>query len=296
MEFIPLSIREVLSSPPPKLTHVLPGLLRGHVGVLCGTGGTGKTTLAQQIAVSLACGIPTAGRLFAAPPEPMPVALVTAEEPKDVIITRLHAMVDALLAEEPYPLFPALARDEIVERLERNLQVFPCSGQDIRLIREGAHTMTRKKLSAAIKGCHLLILETVSRLHDGDENSASDMTALVNALESIAVEVECALVAIHHTSKSATLNNPSSQHASRGSSALTDNVRWQANLYGVHPEELSDLGLEHMHKRLLRFEITKANYVPPQDSVLLLRSTGGVMATLEKPTAKGGRARASRRR
>jgi|PlaIllAssembly_1097288.scaffolds.fasta_scaffold02609_2 hypothetical protein len=295
-KLVPMDVRRVLEQPPPRPAQVLPGLVRGHVGVLCGTGAAGKTTLAQQIAVCLAAGLPTAGRLLPAPAEPIPVALVTGEEHEEIIAIRLHSIVDSLLDAEPTPLFPSISRAEIINRLERGIRIYPCSGKQISLLRDGERTEFVSELAEALHGCHLAFVETVSRLHDGDENSATEMTALVNALESVAVPTNCAVVAIHQTSKAAALNSPDSPHAARGSVALTDNCRWQANLYGLSEEDAISYGIEHDRKTYLRFEITKANYIPPHSPVWLRRMKGGVMTMIPSPTKEVRSHGSSRRR
>jgi len=291
-----MNVRRVLDQPPPRPIQVLPGLIRGHVGVLCGTGASGKTTLAQQIAVCLAAGLPTAGRLLPPPPEPIPVALVTGEEHEEIIAIRLHSIVDSLLESEDTPLFPSITRAEIIDRLEHGIRIFPCSGMQISLLRDGERTEFVSELAEALQGCHLGFVETVSRLHDGDENSATEMTALVNALESVAVPTNCAIVAIHQTSKFAALNSPDSPHAARGSAALTDNCRWQANLYGLSEDEAIAYGIERDRKTYLRFEITKANYIPPYAPVWLRRMKGGVMTMIPSPTREARSHGNSRRR
>jgi RecA-family ATPase len=94
--------------------------------------------------------------------------------------------------------------------------------------------------------------------------------------------VNAAVVFVHHTSKAATLNGFSDQQsAGRGSSALTDGVRWQCNLAGMSAEEAASKGLENDRRFLVRLEISKANYIPPFPTTWLRRLRGGVLTKVD---------------
>ncbi len=88
----PLDIRRTLTTPPPVLEQVLPGLLAGTVAVCAGPGGMGKTTFLLQLCCALATGGSPCGGLFKdSAPEgagartPGKVVFVCAEESAAII-------------------------------------------------------------------------------------------------------------------------------------------------------------------------------------------------------------------
>lgn len=276
LDLVPISIRAALAAPPLVHTHLLPGLILGSVGALVGPGGSSKTTLAIQIAVARALGLPVAHGLFPALDAPLRVAIFSAEDPKDVLCDRLRTIVPAELGIDRQ--FDLLTHADIIDRIEGRLRVHSLAGQDVRIVRGKAPTPVLRQIIASTTDCDLVILETVSRLHDGDENAAADMSALVSAAERLAKETGAAVLLIHHSSKAADYNSRGdSQHAARGSSAFVDNVRWVGNLFALGEDEAARLGVPRMRRHYVRFEITKANYCPPQSASLLRRHDGGVL-------------------
>lgn len=278
-----LDIRATLENAPPRIDFVLPGLPRGATGALVASGGTGKTTFALQTVVSLAPGLPVAGGAFPAPEQPCKTLLLAAEEDGRVLHHRLHAVRDWLCERELLlPDGSLLARDELVERLHTNLLVYPGVGHQVRLLKNGSRTPLLDELLERCAGARLVLLDPVRRLHDGNENDSGDMTAVVEAGERLAQEANAAVVFVHHTSKAATLNGFSDQQgAGRGSSALTDGVRWQCNLVGMTDTEARQNGLEHDRRFFVRLEVCKANYIPPHPVTWLRRLRGGVLAKVD---------------
>jgi hypothetical protein len=276
LDLIPISIRAALAAPPLVHTHILPGLIPGSVGSLVGPGGSSKTTLAIQIAVARALALPVAHGLFPALDAPLRVALLSAEDPKYVFCDRLRTIVPAEL--EIDRQLDLLTHSDVIDQIEDQLRVYSLAGQDARIVRGKGPTPALRQIIASTKDCDLVILETVSRLHDGDENAASDMSALVSAAERLAKETGAAVLLIHHSSKAADYNGRGdSQHAARGSSAFVDNVRWVGNLFPLSEDEAARLGVPRMRRYYVRSEITKANFCPPQPASLLRRHDGGVL-------------------
>lgn len=287
MTWASMNISDALTSPRPILDLVLPGLPIATVGNLVAPGATGKTQFLLQLAVCRCLGLPSFGGLFpeAAPEE---VLFLAAEEQEVILRQRLHDIVHWIIGDE---LFPAKTRASVINELQHRLKLFPLSGKDVRLIDDGYDTKVMKEISRLGEGCRLIIADPLRRLHDGDENDSGAMTQLVQCLERIATHTNAAVLVAHHTSKAAAFNGQSeSQQAARGSSALTDGVRWQANLSTMTPKfaEAQNIPIDNA-RFYVNFAISKTNYGAPQAPVWLRRLPSGVLTKTQLPKSSSSR-------
>jgi hypothetical protein len=86
------------------------------------------------------------------------------------------------------------------------------------------------------------------------------------------------------------------QQASRGSSVLVDNIRWQMYLAGASKDEAKTLGIdEAMRGYFVRAGVSKQNYGPPVADVWMRRSDGGVLIPAELSTSSVTAKKGSRR-
>lgn len=286
-----LDVAEALGQARPVLDFVLPGLPVRTVGTIVAPGATGKTQLLLQLAVSRCLGLPALGGLFPeAPPES--VLFLAAEEQEVVMRQRLHDITNWIVEDG---LFPSRSRADVVEELHDRLKLFPLSGHDVQLLSEGSYTDSLKRITDLGIGCRLVIADPLRRFHDGDENDSGAMTALVQGFERIAMTTNAAVLVAHHTNKAATLNGQGeAQGAARGSSALTDGVRWQANLSSMSVKTAAELGISPDDARfLVRFDISKSNYSPPQAPAWLRRLSGGVLTKTALPNERSSKVRSS---
>lgn len=139
-----------------------------------------------------------------------------------------------------------------------------------------------------------MILDTLRRFHIEEENASGAMSQVVGRMEAIAAETGCAIVFLHHANKSASASGSGDQQqASRGSSVLVDNIRWQSYLSGMTQSEAEAWGVEDSQRGyFVRYGVSKANYGAPFKECWLRRHEGGVLkpAVLERqryqPSAK----------
>lgn len=279
----PLDIRQALTTPLPPPDHVLPGLLAGTVGMLAGPGGIGKTMLELQLASALAVGVsPLRGALddwceggFVSSPQR--VVLVTAEEPEDVLRERLHAVVGELLACG----VPGLEADRVLALLEQNLVVFPFTGGPrVTLMDEALEPHPHlRMLEAVCQGARLVILDPLRNFHKTDENDATGADAIVQILRGMSHRTGAAVLFAHHTNRSSgQWGYGGDASAARGSTALTDGVRWQVNLSRPPKERTKGDGAERDQLfALVLLDLAKQNYIGPQDTLQLEHGPGGVL-------------------
>ena len=262
----PIDILSSFQTTPPPLDFVLPGMPAGTVGALVSPGGAGKSMLALQLAMQIAGG-PDLLNL-----DEIRVGRVTylpAEDPPEAIHHRIHALGEHLTAEQ----------QQIVAQ---NLLIQP-------LIGAGPDLMDPKwfdGLNRAADGQRLMVLDTLRRFHVMDENSSGDMSSVIGRMEAISAATDCSILFLHHTSKGAALGGQGDQQqASRGSSVLVDNIRYQAYLSGMSPKDAEDWGVEPDQRGyFVRFGLSKHNYGAPIAERWYRRTKGGVLlpATLER--------------
>ena len=274
-----LDLRRAVEQAPEPLDFVLPGFKSGTVGALVSPGATGKTMLALQAAVTVSGGPDmldfasmdaawrrTAGR----------VVFLTGEDPADVLNGRFHAIGQRLNPAEREAMF-------------ENLSVAP-------LVGHGADVMTfewRRWIADVTLNARLVVIDTLRRFHQLDENDGGHMARLLAYMERLCRENSTTVLFLHHTSKAGALNGGDAQQASRGSSVLTDNARFQANLVGMTTEQAKQFDVdENCRRNFVRLSFPKVNYSAPIPDQWFRRRDGGLLepAILGRGTFKNAKA------
>lgn len=259
-----INLLEAFSTKPAPLDFVLPGMLAGTVGSLVSPGGVGKSYLSLEWAVLVATGVNLMGLDFDV--KCGRVVMLCAEDPADALKHRLHALGTHLDVE---------AR----RQMSVNVEVFPLVGHPFDLMKESCFDWTLERAC----GRRLMLIDTLRRIHVADENDGGEMAALLGQMERITARTGCSILFLHHTTKAAALNGQGDmQQASRGSSVLTDNIRWQAFLGGMTKEEAKEHGIpEQARGQFVRFGIPKRNYGAPMPDLWLRRGEGGVLVSAD---------------
>lgn len=147
-------------------------------------------------------------------------------------------------------------------------------------------------LKRAAEGRRLMILDTLRRFHIEDENASGPMAQVIGRMEAIAADTGCSIVFLHHASKSAAMIGAGDQQqASRGSSVLVDNIRWQSYLSGMTQTEAEEWGVDDSQRGyFVRYGVSKANYGSPFAERWFRRHEGGVLkpAVLERQRKEKG--------
>lgn len=276
------------STEPPPGREILPGMEAGTVGNLLGAGASFKSTWRLQMAIQLSL-IPSvqahwAWSVLDPRKEQLRVMYASIEDPPRQVHVRMRHMLRNLDQTE-------------LHRLAGHLRV-----RDFR--KEPPNVLEGRWLDqfhGYMVDRDLLIIDTWRRAHAGDENDSGDMAQALQGLETLAAETGCAVLFIHHMSKAAILNGSSDlAQAGRGSSVLTDNPRWTANMVGMTEDEANRLGEtsgqvigEALRKEYRRWVMTKSNYGPMQEQ-WFRREPNGLLRRVD--LVESGRAAQAKRR
>ena len=263
-----LSIAKFFSEPRPILDFVFPGLLAGTVGSIVSAGGVGKSLLAMQLAGNVAGGGDTTGLDWvSACTAPGKAVYMPAEDPEIVLQHRFNCLGDLLT-------------EAGKARVAENLHLYSVSGMPNFLCSEWFAEVCRR-----VEGARILFLDTFRRFHNRDENSSGEMALVIEALERVAKATGAAVVFLHHTNKGATLSGTGAeQQSARGSSVLTDNIRWQVNLTGMTKNEATKLGVHEIHRwRYVKLTQSKVNYCPSDSDLWLQRGPAGFLSKTNSP-------------
>lgn len=188
------------------------------VGILGGAPKCCKTWLAAELAVAVASGAPALGRF--AVHTPGPVLVFCAEDSPPALRTRFDGIAaarDLVLADAPVMLLDVDA---------------------LRLDREA--DLARLRATVAQLQPRLLVLDPFVRLARIDENSATEVSAVLGALRTLQREHALAVLVVHHARKSPAAHPGQSL---RGSS---DFAAWgDSNLYLSRHGDALGLSVEH---------------------------------------------------
>lgn len=271
MAFSPLDLRWALTTSFPPLDFVLPGLLPGTLGTLIAPGGTGKSQFMLDTSISLALGRSVADGLFPAK-TPAKVVYLAGEESGRLLAERLRSHLTDRERNDP--------------SLYENLILLPMAGETCELITGGRPTALHTELGALAKGARLIVIDPLRRMHDGDENSSSDMTRVVIAMEQLATVTGAAVIGLHHANRASSAD-ASSQNSARGSSALVDGARWQVNLSRMDGKTADRYGITEAERTLyVALDFAKANYLAAQPRIWLKRGSGGRLTLAQLSTAQ----------
>jgi RecA-family ATPase len=200
------------------LSWIVEGLfLEAGAGILGGAPKSYKSFFALDLCVAVASATSCAGAFRVL--KPGPVVVLCAEDPDAVISERLVALSRARgreLGELPIEILVDPVRlPEGIERLEATLAAFTP---------------------------RLLLLDPLIRLHRADENSASEMSVILDGLRRLARNSKTAILLVHHARKAAAGNGGAGLRGSSDLHAFGD-----SNLYlrKLSQDSTLELKIEH---------------------------------------------------
>lgn len=248
------------------------GLPIGKLGVLTAEGGTGKSFLALELALSVAMGrtivkgfTPTAeGR----------VLCCFGEDDDHVVSRRLEAISESLM----------IGEEHITGALRfGKLSFLNCqSAALLKVDTFGGITRSAAFLDL-LERCkreqyRLVIIDPlVSWAGIANENDNAAMQAVALALIDIATASNGAVLVLHHANKASKRQGDMAQTSARGASSLLDAARWVMSMRTLTDKDISkykniDEETAHLYVEVL---ITKNSYAPRVGLPTTLRRTAG---------------------
>lgn len=192
--------------------------LEAGAGILGGAPKSCKSFFALDLCVAIASGTSCAGAFRVL--SPGPTVVLCAEDPHAVICERLSALARARgreLDDLPIEVVvePVVRLPEGLERLEATIAAFKP---------------------------RLLLLDPLIRLHRADENSASEMSVILDGLRRLARSSKTAILLVHHSRKAAAGNGGAGLRGSSDLHAFGD-----SNLYlrKLSQDSALELKIEH---------------------------------------------------
>lgn len=275
----------------PRTEWVIPGRLAAKfITLTVAPGGSGKSTLTMQEAVSVASGINCCGMsdMIEAP-----VWVFNNEDPMD----ELKRRVSAICAHFNVPR----------ERVLKNFRINSGRYKSGRLIlakdsnKKGPYLYDSVLdiLEDGIKkyGFKLLVIDPFARSHYLNENDNSAIDMLADALNLLADKTDCAINLVHHCRKlSSGEINAGSADSIRGASSLVNSARIAHTLTTMSKSDAEKLGIEENKAAFYsRLDSAKNNLSAPQDHVIWYKKESvmipngekrGVLSPWSPPTQK----------
>ena len=255
--FVLLDLAKPVSSIPRRPWLFQGDLLRRSLTGLIAPGGVGKSALALNIAIAATIGNGAFLGMRYVEAAPVNVLAVMNEDEYDELLMRVHAS--------------CIANGIDPNRVVGRFHVFhdPSGGRFLAMTRHekkmvrGARLAELERYSLA-HAIGLTIFDPFVELHDGEENSNSDIAAVMAGLRGSVRKTNSAGIVIHHTGKppiAASDHYVGNADAGRGASAFRGSVRRLMTLYPATKDDAERYGLTTQQaRRRLRLDDGKASY------------------------------------
>ena len=270
-------VGRMLREDPPAVRWLVPGLIpAGMPGILAARSNAGKSMTALMIGMGLASGLGVLGHSVS-DEEARGVLFVGLEDDEAEFHRRVRRGI-ALLEEDPG--WTEAHREALALRL---VPLFPDRASHESFSLEAQWETLAQKAAAIPGGCGLIILDTLSRMMEGDENSAEHTRPFNEAVSALSQASCAAVMSIHHVGKGndAPSDKPLWQRlhpeALRGSSAVEAAARFIIQMAALSPGEAQAAGLEPevaLKGGYMAFHLSKMSAAEKGSTILLERRQG----------------------
>jgi len=282
-----LKAAEAFTAEIPDPDYVLPAFMRGDVGILSAAGGTGKSFWMLQASFQVAacgyCDYDLSGASVSHKDSKIgSVLYVSLEDSQYQVMRRLKSIRKHWKSDSE-------SNDWLDDLGEDFFHILPLVGTGAVLI-DAEHQATAfydaiVEYAQTMNDCRLIVIDTLRRSHDCDENNNGAMSAVLRQFERMAAQTNAAVLLIHHEGKGSLNDSEAGTAASRGASAITDNARWHMRLQRMTKHDAERRGIEsdELRRKWIRVSNEKANYGEEMAEAWLMRGEAGVLDSGNPP-------------
>lgn len=255
------------------LDEVIPGLMTSQVGILVAPGGVGKSYFALQLLfqISLGSEINFSLGLKVQSGGPYNVIYLSFEDNKEIISKRLQTIKDFWSSNQ-------LNNDSLTYATS-SVHIFSLARSNLRLIDQfGNKTkLYDDVLNKALElKPRIVIIDTLRRSHNCDENNNGSMSNVISHFEILAEKSGSSVLLLHHETKVSTGGTSSS----RGASSIVDSVRFMMRMQVMTKLESEKFNFsDDQRKSWVSLSTEKTNYTAALRSFWLKRTERGLLIT-----------------
>lgn len=234
-----------LFKPRPPIEYVYPDLLpKGLPGGVFASGGTGKTFLCLMQALYGAAGLPFS--IFQ-PGRPIKTMFYCAEDDLRFLLERMENIISS-----------DQALKERLSLIKENCHIKSLAGEKTDFLEfDNNHNIVETEFFQSFlnqfdawQGVDLIIIDPLVSFWGLTENESQHGKALIRCLTKICMKSGASVQAVHHVSKSATIESISTS-GGRGTSAIYDGLRWAFGMVKIQPT-ISRSGKDDANPELTR--------------------------------------------
>lgn len=270
---------------PPSYRWILKSSLYHPIaGVIAGPAGGGKSTIAVQLATACAARVPFLGTWQ--PTEEMRVLFITGEDDIPILHRRIHHAIKNLQSRD---------HQEIAKQ---NIMAFPAFGR-IHILQKKGDTVVKtdnfsdfEKLLDTVKP-KIAVLDTLSAFISAPDIDNNLMTDAFRFLHETAINHDCTILLLHHTSQAAgyyatsrdDLEKALSPTAIRGGTAVIGSARWAMLIAPLARKLTANIITDEASKRAdgtyLAIKVAKKNVGAPEIEHYFERCDHGLLRKVE---------------
>lgn len=262
----PIATKEEWYSARPSPSPIVANHFYADVGVFIAPGGTGKTTSILWQSVHIALGIDLWNMAVI---KPGPVLILTAEDPRELLLARLRSICAELQL-----------TDDQTQLVAERVRIGDVSGSGFRLtaverdvVRPADEPLAELIAAATAIGPVLIVIDPAISFGVGEERVNSAEHALVEAGRRIVREVGCCVLYVHHSGKQNARDRTLDSYSGRGGSAFADGSRMVHVMQPVAPVDWhKETGTElEPGETGLILARPKGSYTTPQGPIFIRR-------------------------
>lgn len=261
---------------------------KGVVGMVVGAGGVGKTHFLTQLGLSIAVGTPFLKKYPIEKPGSVFIGL--GENSEEDIHRLLRKTFKKMFFIEAQMNFE---QKQELEKISSRISVMSFTGMQASFIKQEVPTsifqlfLNELKAKEPEEGWSCIILDPISRFLGADaETDNAAATQFIALLENLTLELKGKPTVIfgHHMNKSGVSGTNTDQAAARGSSAITDGVRFQINLDKVVSAANKNEKVYEKDKICMR--MVKSNFTALIPDQILQKDNFGILECLQQQVVK----------